>query len=132
MLRHALKGPGCHIGAGAGRHRLRAAGIEVIDSRYRDFKFDPKVVADNTSGRALVAIAASGPRANLRTLRRGIVLEKTASPWPWLGAAVLGHPAAAIASWPTTWAGGRELPAGSMILSGGVTGPCIVVWRQQP
>lgn len=45
-----LRGPGCHIGSVLAATDFVMPGIEVIDSRYRDFKFDLKsVVADNTS-----------------------------------------------------------------------------------
>uniref|UniRef100_UPI00325FA3A0 4-oxalocrotonate decarboxylase n=2 Tax=Comamonadaceae TaxID=80864 RepID=UPI00325FA3A0 len=55
VLKHALKGPGCHIGAVLAATDFVMPGIEVIDSRYRDFKFDLKsVVADNTSAARFV------------------------------------------------------------------------------
>ncbi len=69
-------------------------GIEVIDSRYRDFKFDLKsVVADNTSAaRFVVGGQAIRPeQVDLRTV--GVVLEKNGEPVALgAGAAVLGHP----------------------------------------
>ena len=50
-----LRGPGCHIGAVLAATDFVLPGIEVIDSRYRDFKFDLKsVVADNTSAARFV------------------------------------------------------------------------------
>ena len=55
VLKHALRGPGCHIGAVLAATDFVMPGIEVIDSRYRDFKFDLKsVVADNTSASRFV------------------------------------------------------------------------------
>lgn len=119
-----LKGPGCHIGAVLAATDFVVAGIEVIDSRYRDFKFDLKsVVADNTSAARFVAggrpLAVDG--VDLRTL--GIVLEKNGLPVAFgAGAAVLGHPAAAIAMLANhLGARGESIPAGSLILSGGIT-----------
>ena len=99
-------------------------GIEVIDSRYRDFKFDLKsVVADNTSAaRFVVGGQAIRPeQVDLRTV--GVVLEKNGEPVALgAGAAVLGHPAAAIAMLANHLGRrGQEIPAGSLILSGGVT-----------
>ncbi|KAB2899401.1 MAG: 4-oxalocrotonate decarboxylase, partial [Burkholderiaceae bacterium] len=76
VLKHALKGPGCHIGAVLAATDFVLPGIEVIDSRYRDFKFDLKsVVADNTSAsRFVVGGRALRPEGvDLRTV--GIVLE---------------------------------------------------------
>jgi 2-keto-4-pentenoate hydratase len=63
VLKRALKGPGCHIGAVLAATEFVLPGIEVIDSRYRDFKFDLKsVVADNTSAARFVV--AQGDRLN--------------------------------------------------------------------
>ncbi|MGU7814800.1 2-oxo-3-hexenedioate decarboxylase [Burkholderia sp. AW49-1] len=119
-----LKGPGCHVGAVLAATDFVVGGIEVIDSRYRDFKFDLKsVVADNTSAARFVAggrpLAVDG--VDLRTL--GIVLEKNGLPVAFgAGAAVLGHPAAAIAMLANhLGARGESIPAGSLILSGGIT-----------
>ncbi|AZV93072.1 2-oxo-3-hexenedioate decarboxylase [Pseudomonas sp. S 311-6] len=124
VLKHALKGPGCHIGAVLAATEFVLPGIEVIDSRYRDFKFDLKsVVADNTSAaRFVVGGQALRPdQTDLRTV--GIVLEKNGEPVALgAGAAVLGHPAAAIAMLANHLGKkGQEIPAGSLILSGGVT-----------
>ena len=124
VLKHALKGPGCHIGAVLAATEFVMPGIEVIDSRYRDFKFDLKsVVADNTSAaRFVVGGQAIRPeQVDLRTV--GVVLEKNGEPVALgAGAAVLGHPAAAIAMLANhLGARGQEIPAGSVILSGGIT-----------
>jgi 2-keto-4-pentenoate hydratase len=100
-----------------------AVGIEVLDSRYTDYRFTmPDVVADNASaGRYVVGTPVPPHGLDLRLV--GVVLElggevvATAS-----GAASLGHPAAAVA-----WlvrrlaASGEGLAAGEVILSGGLT-----------
>jgi 2-oxo-3-hexenedioate decarboxylase len=119
-----LRGPGCHIGAVLAATDFVMPGIEVIDSRYRDFKFDLKsVVADNTS--AVRFVVGGQPMAvggvDLRTV--GIVLEKNGLPVAFgAGAAVLGHPAAAIAMLANhLGARGQYIPAGTLILSGGIT-----------
>ena len=124
VLKHALRGPGCHIGAVLAATDFVLPGIEVIDSRYRDFKFDLKsVVADNTSAaRFVVGGQPLRPsEVDLRTV--GVVLEKNGEPVALgAGAAVLGHPAAAIAMLANhLGARGQEIPAGSVILSGGIT-----------
>ena len=124
VLKRALRGPGCHIGAVLAATDFVLPGIEVIDSRYRDFKFDLKsVIADNTSAaRFVVGGRALPPDAlDLRTL--GVVLEKNGQIVSLgAGAAVLGHPAAAVAMLANhLGARGQEIPAGSLILSGGVT-----------
>ncbi|WP_404301324.1 2-oxo-3-hexenedioate decarboxylase [Alicycliphilus denitrificans] len=124
VLKTALKGPGCHIGSVLAATDFVLPGIEVIDSRYRDFKFDLKsVVADNTSAaRFVVGGRALRPQdVDLRTV--GLVLEKNGQPVALgAGAAVLGHPAAAIAALANHLGRrGQEIPAGSLILSGGAT-----------
>ena len=124
VLKHALRGPGCHIGAVLAATDFVMPGIEVIDSRYRDFKFDLKsVVADNTSASRFV-VGGRPLRPNELDLRTvGVVLEKNGEPVALgAGAAVLGHPAAAIAMLANhLGARGQEIPAGSLILSGGIT-----------
>ena len=124
VTRTELKGPGCHIGAVLAASDVVLPGIEVIDSRYRDFKFDLKsVVADNTSAARFVVggRVASARDLDLRTL--GIVLEKNGQPVALgAGAAVLGHPAAAVAMLVNHLGRrGKVLPAGSLVLSGGIT-----------
>lgn len=119
-----LRGPGCHIGTVLAATDFVLPSIEVIDSRYRDFEFDLKsVVADNTSAaRFLVGgQPMSAADADLRTV--GIVLEKNGVPIAFgAGAAVMGHPAAAIAALANhLGARGECIPAGSLILSGGIT-----------
>ncbi|WP_300017552.1 fumarylacetoacetate hydrolase family protein [Pseudonocardia sp.] len=100
-----------------------AVGIEVLDSRYRDYRFTmADVVADNTSaGRFVVGTPVPPVGIDLRLV--GVVLEKngelvaTAS-----GAASLGHPAAAVAWMVRTMnADGEGLCAGEVVLSGGLT-----------
>jgi 2-oxo-3-hexenedioate decarboxylase len=124
VLKRALKGPGCHIGAVLAATDFVLPGIEVIDSRYRDFKFDLKsVVADNTSAsRFVVGGRAMRPdQVDMRTL--GVVMEKNGEVVSLgAGAAVLGHPAAAVAMLANHLGRrGQEIPAGCVILSGGVT-----------
>jgi 2-oxo-3-hexenedioate decarboxylase len=119
-----LKGPGCHVADVLAATDFVMAGIEVIDSRYRDFKFDLKsVVADNCSSSRFVlgSVARSLDGLDLRTL--GVVLEKNGQVMALgAGAAVLGHPAIAVAMLANHLSQyGEEIPAGTMILSGGIT-----------
>ena len=119
-----LRGPGCHIGTVLAATDFVMPGIEVIDSRYRDFKFDLKsVVADNTSAARFVVGGQpmSVSDCDLRTV--GVVLEKNGIPVAFgAGAAVMGHPAAAIAALANMLAErGECIPAGTLILSGGIT-----------
>ena len=100
-----------------------APGIEVLDSRFTDYRFTmPDVVADNASaGRYVIGTPVSPAGIDLRLV--GVVLEQngdvvaTAS-----GAASLGHPAAAVAWLVRSLASsGEGLRRGDVILSGGLT-----------
>jgi 2-oxo-3-hexenedioate decarboxylase len=124
VTKRALRGPGCHIGAVLAATDFVMPGIEVIDSRYRDFKFDLKsVIADNTSAArfAVGGRVRSVGEVDLRTL--GVVLEVNGEIKSLgAGAAVLGHPAAAVAMLANHLGSrGEEIPAGTLILSGGIT-----------
>jgi 2-oxo-3-hexenedioate decarboxylase len=124
VTKTAIKGPGCHIGTVLAAIDFVMPAIEVIDSRYRDFKFDLKsVIADNTSATRFVLGGRSIPVADVDLRTVGIVLEKNGVPVSFgAGAAVLGHPALAIAMLANHLAArGEEIPAGSLILSGGIT-----------
>jgi 2-oxo-3-hexenedioate decarboxylase len=98
--------------------------VEVIDSRYENFKFDlPSVIADNSSSARYVSGGRPlDPRAvDLRTI--GVVIEKNGEIQA-LGAsaAVLNHPANAIVMLVKHLADrGQSLPAGSFVMTGGIT-----------
>jgi len=100
-----------------------AVGVEILDSRYQNYKFTmPDVVADNTSaGRYLVGSAVPAAGLDLRLL--GVVLEHNGDVVATAaGAAALGHPAAAVAWLVRSLAGENEgLRAGDIVLSGGLT-----------
>lgn len=124
VLKRPLKGPGCHVGAVLAATDFVMPGIEIIDSRYRDFKFDLKsVIADNCSSSRFVLGGQAVPVDGLDLRTLGVVMEKNGQPVAiGAGAAVLGHPAAAIAMLANHLGErGEEIPAGTMILSGGVT-----------
>ncbi len=124
VMKKALKGPGCHIADVLAATDFVMPGIEIIDSRYRDFKFDLKsVIADNCSSTRFVLGGQPTPVAGLDLRTLGVVLEKNGEAAAiGAGAAVLGHPAAAVAALANhLGARGEEIPAGTMILSGGVT-----------
>lgn len=135
-----LKGPGCHIGTVLAATDFVIPAIEVIDSRYRDFKFDLKsVIADNCSSSRFVVGGRSAKVESIDLRTTGIVLEKNGEAVAFgAGAAVLGHPAAAVAMLANQLgAKGEEIPAGTLILSGGITeavtvqaGDCITLHVQ--
>jgi len=124
VLRKPLKGPGCHIAAVLDATDFVLPGIEVIDSRYKDFKFDLKsVIADNTSATRFVVGGQPARVHDLDLRNTGIVLEKNGEPVSFgAGAAVLGHPATAVAMLANhLGARGQDIPAGTLVLSGGIT-----------
>lgn len=98
--------------------------VEVIDSRYENFKFDlPSVIADNSSSaRYVTGGRPLDPRGlDLRTI--GVVIERNGEIQA-LGAsaAVLNHPASAIVMLVAHLAErGETLPAGSFVMTGGIT-----------
>ncbi|MFG5778379.1 2-oxo-3-hexenedioate decarboxylase [Comamonas sp. J-3] len=124
VLKHPLQGPGCTIAHVLAATDFVLPGIEVIDSRYRDFKFDLKsVLADNTSA-ARFAVGGQPLRPEAVDLRTvGLVLERNGTPVALgAGAAVLGHPATAVAMLANHLAQrGQAIAAGAVILSGGIT-----------
>lgn len=101
-----------------------AAGIEILDSRYRDYRFAPAdLAADNVSaGRHLVGVPRSSSDVDLSLLgvsisKNGHLVDTAA------GAAVMGHPATAVA-----WLArqldaqeGERLRRGQIVFSGGLT-----------
>jgi len=124
VLGGRLEGPGVTAASAMRAVESVYAGVEVIDSRYRDFRFTlPDVVADNASS----AFFALGPVAQhpigLDLALEACVLEvdgrvvDTAT-----GAAVQGHPAEALALAANAMAQrGIALEAGWIVLTGGMT-----------
>jgi 2-oxo-3-hexenedioate decarboxylase len=103
------------------------AAVDVLDSRYENFRFTlPDVIADNASAALFLLGPAAVPPADAGDLRllgcvlrvRGEVVATAA------GAASMGHPAAAVA-WLANRLAGHEqqLRAGMLVFSGGLTEP---------
>jgi 2-keto-4-pentenoate hydratase len=97
--------------------------LDVLDSRFAGYRFTlPDVIADNASA-ARYTIGDPVPLDGIDLRLVGCVFEcngelvATAA-----GAAVLDHPAAAVAWFVRKLAAhGRELPAGSVVLAGALT-----------
>jgi 2-oxo-3-hexenedioate decarboxylase len=98
--------------------------IEVIDSRFKDFKFDiQSVIADNTSAARYIVGGSPRRPAGLDLRLLGVVMERNGEVvGTAAGAAVMGHPAASVVAL-VRWLAdsGRALAAGSLIMTGGVT-----------
>jgi 2-oxo-3-hexenedioate decarboxylase len=130
VTKSPLKGPGCHIGAVLAATDFVLPAIEIIDSRYRDFKFDMKsVIADNSSSSRFVIGGSPTSIENLDLGTLGIVMEKNGVQVAiGASASVLGHPAASVALLADMLGDrGEEIPSGSLILTGGITEAVAVV-----
>ncbi|CAG0907415.1 unnamed protein product, partial [Cyprideis torosa] len=124
VTKTALKGPDCDIAAVMDAIDFVVPAIEIIDSRYENFNFDLKsVIADNTSASRFVIGGRTADVADLDLPTLGVVLEKNGEVCETgAGAAVLGDPAASVAMLANMLArSGREIPAGTLILTGGIT-----------
>lgn len=99
-----------------------APALEIIDSRYRDFKFAlPDVIADNASSSGFVLGEWRRPDFDVANL--GIVLEMDGRPVQ-IGstAAILGNPIRSLVAAARMVArAGERLEAGSIVLAGGAT-----------
>tara|TARA_R110002096_G_scaffold194791_17_gene377273 strand:+ start:5248 stop:6042 length:795 start_codon:yes stop_codon:yes gene_type:complete len=135
-----LSGPGCHIGNVLSATDFVIPAVEIIDSRYKDFKFDVlSVIADNSSSSRFVTGGRSRNVDELDLKTLGVVMEKNGEVVELAaGAAVVGHPAASVAMLVNLLAErGEVLPAGSFVMTGGMTaavaveaGDCVTVRYQ--
>ncbi len=119
-----LKGPGCTVADVYAATDFVMPAVEVIDSRYRDFKFDIKsVVADNSSSSRYVTGGRRIPIDDIDLATIGVVMEKNGEIVELsAGAAILGNPAEAIAMLANMLGErGEELPAGSFVMAGAAT-----------
>lgn len=119
-----LKGPGCHLAQVLAATEFVMPAVEVLDSRYENFRFDlVSVVADNTSaagfvtgGRARTLDEVDLPTLGMVVEKNGKIVELGA------GAAVLGHPAESVAMLANNLGRrGESIPAGTFIMTGGIT-----------
>jgi len=101
-----------------------APAIEIIDSRYENFRFTlPDVVADNCSSSCFVVGSQwMDPRSTDLALAGVVMTKNGLVQTTGSGAAVLGHPAEAVA-WAVNKLGeyGRGLTKGQIVLSGALT-----------
>ncbi len=99
VMGRALEGPGVSAAQAMGAVESVLGGAEVIDSRYRDFKFTmPDVVADNASSGAFVTGPVALPPAGLDLAMEAVLVEVDgAIVDSATGAAVQGNPAEALA-----------------------------------
>ncbi len=99
-----------------------APAIEIIDSRYRNFKFSlADVVADNCSSSGIVVGAWQGAECDLANL--GMILELNGRPRQiGSSAAILGNPIRSLVSAARlSTEAGEKLEAGWIVMAGGAT-----------
>ncbi|MBC7325499.1 MAG: fumarylacetoacetate hydrolase family protein [Moorella sp. (in: Bacteria)] len=124
ILKDTLKGPGVTIADVLRATEGIMPAFEIVDSRIRDWKIKlADTIADNASSARLVLGSRMVPVKDLDLRLIGMVLEKNGEVVSsGAGAAVWGHPAAAVA-----WLANKlaafdiALEAGEIILSGAVT-----------
>lgn len=101
--------------------------IEILDSRYRDFRFSlPDVIADNTSASGFVCGPVVRTPGEIPWENLGVVLEIDGAPMAIASsAAVLGHPLRSLVGLVDLMnrygEDVRTLPAGTVVLTGGIT-----------
>ena len=98
--------------------------IDVLDSRFAGYSFTlPDVIADNASAAGYLLGGQATEPGGVDLRLTGLVLEKNGElAATAAGAAVLGHPAAAVAWLARVLHGrGRGLAAGQVVLAGALT-----------
>jgi 2-oxo-3-hexenedioate decarboxylase len=121
ILKRPLAGDATAVEALAAVEAVAPA-LEIIDSRYRDFKFSlPEVIADNASSSGYVIGPWSDPRRDFSNLGltlsvNGRVVQVGST------AAILGHPLRSlVAAARLSAAAGEPLQAGWIVMAGGAT-----------
>jgi 2-oxo-3-hexenedioate decarboxylase len=125
IMAEELAGPGVTAQDVLSATAAVCAGVEVIDSRYVDFRFTlPDVVADNASSARFI-LGPSQVRADFDLSLTGCVVQDGAEVVETAtGAAVMGHPANAVALLANALGRrGQRIEPGWPVLSGGLTAP---------
>ena len=119
-----LSGPACMRADVLAATDFVIPAIEIIDSRYENFKFDlPSVIADNSSSARFVAGGRPRYVEDIEVDGIGVAMELNGEIVEMgSSAAVMGHPADAVAMVVNILHDmGETLPAGSFVMSGGIT-----------
>ena len=124
VMRDRLAGPGVTAATALAAVGSVHGGVEIIDSRYRDFRFTlPDVVADNASAGCFVTGPVAVPPAGLDLALEACLLEVNGQVVDSAaGAAVQGHPAEALALAANDLGRrGLAIEPGWIVLTGGLT-----------
>ncbi|WP_338749454.1 2-keto-4-pentenoate hydratase [Janibacter alittae] len=124
VMGERLEGPGVTAAQAMAAVSHVLGGAEIIDSRYRDFKFAAgDVIADNASSGAYVTGPVSLPPSELDLSLEAVLVEVDGEVVDSAtGAAVQGHPGEALALAANDLATrGHAIEAGWIVLTGGMT-----------
>lgn len=124
VMKDRLAGPGVTAATALEAVGTVWCGLEIIDSRYKEFRFTlPDVVADNASSGALTTGPVGLAAHQLDLAMEACLLEVNGSVvHSATGAAVQGHPAEALALAANDLAKrGRAIEAGWIVFTGGMT-----------
>ena len=124
VMGERLEGPGVTAARAMAAVDQVLGGAEVIDSRFRDFKFAAgDVIADNASSGAFVTGPVSLPPSELDLSHEAVLVEVDGEVVDSAtGAAVQGHPAEALALAANDLATrGHAIEPGWIVLTGGMT-----------
>jgi 2-oxo-3-hexenedioate decarboxylase len=124
VMKDRLAGPGVTAARALAAVDRVYAGAEVIDSRYRDFRFTlPDVVADNASSGVFVVGSVGLKPEQLDLALEAVLVEVDGAVVDSAtGAAVQGNPAEALALAANDLAKrGLAIEAGQVVLTGGMT-----------
>lgn len=124
VLKHALAGPGVDAASALAAVGLVFGALEIIDSRYSGYRFTlADATADNSSSGRYVTGSRGVPPAELDlALEACLVVVDGEVTDSATGAAVLGHPAEALAFAANALGQrGRAIEPGWIVLTGGMT-----------
>ncbi|MBL7228316.1 MAG: 2-oxo-3-hexenedioate decarboxylase [Pseudomonas sp.] len=124
VMKQELRGPNCTAEQVLAATDYVLPAVEIIDSRFSGFKFDlESVIADNSSSARFVGGGRARYVEDIDLCTLGVVIEINGEMVAMgASAAVLGHPAEAIAMVVNILAELDEvLPAGSFVMSGAIT-----------
>jgi 2-oxo-3-hexenedioate decarboxylase len=124
VMRSGLAGPGVTAAAALAAVDSVSCGIEVIDSRHRDFRFTlPDVVAGNAPAGLFVTGPVAVPPASLDLALEACLLELNGQAADSAtAAAVQGHPGGALALAASALGRrGLAIEPGWIVLTGGIT-----------
>jgi 2-oxo-3-hexenedioate decarboxylase len=124
VTNRALQGPGVTADQARAAIESASCAMEIIDSRYKNFRFTlTDVIADNTSAarHTISTFRVPAKGLDLRTL--GVVFEKNGEVVSTAaGAAILGDPAEGLAWLANKLAEhGESIPAGTVVMTGALT-----------